>query len=286
MTRRVRLRNTMELMDAWGEYLEDHPEAEWKSISYLDADEQEVEVLSGSTFWDLLFEHYASFKFNDPLALYASFKPIPYADADALRSFRGAWSNFIDIHPEFAYLGELLNRRDYDPLENYDKKEEGGWKDTNSLGEKKRTTDDDAVHKMKYAELTTTTVNDPKLKTKTTGYVYPDDGGTELPDTASITEPVRADAQDVDTVRTTTPLHTDESSVEGNLVVTDAAATDTVTRLFQSYRVHGNVGVTTAVQMMEGELRMRMKNVLPLIIIKEFAREHMCLRREVVYYDD
>lgn len=276
----------MDLIDAWNEYLEDHPEDTWQSVYYVNEDEEEVDVLSGDMFWDLLLEHWATFKYNDPVAMYACARNLPYPSWEGLRDFRRAWSDFVAVHPEYAYLGQMLDRRDYDPLENYDRKEDGGWKDTNAMGKRTRTTDDDATHSMEYAEITTTTTNDPKLKTKTTGYVYPDDGGTAVADTESITEPVRASVDDVDTVSTTTPTHTDSSYVEGNLVVTDDAVTDTITRLFQSYHVHGNIGVTTAAQMIEGEMRVRMRNVLPLMIMDEFIKEHMTLRKEVRYYDD
>ena len=34
----------------------------------------------------------------------------------------------------YGWLNDMLNRRDYDPLENYDRKEDGGWKDTTDVG--------------------------------------------------------------------------------------------------------------------------------------------------------
>ena len=167
------------------------------------------------------------------------------------------------MHPEFVRMAQMLNRTDYDPLENYDKKEDGGWKDA---------TDDDATHSMSYAEQKTTTENDPKIKTKTTGSVYGDNSTTAVPDTESITEPVRAAATDKDTITTTNDAHIDTSYVEGDL---------TVTRLFQNYRVHGNIGVTTAAQMIEGEAKVRSKFVMEPMIYDAFVKEHFTLVGEV-----
>lgn len=245
------------------EYYTEHPSEHWPEISYTDEDEQTVTVIDGDTFWHYVAEHYPTFRFYDAGA-YASIKmERDYTLNESFLNFLSCWYDFITMHPEYARLAQMLDRTDYDPLENYDRKEDGGWKDT---------TDDDVTHSMSYAEQNTTTINDPKLKTKTTGSVYADNSTTAVPDTESVTEPVRVAATDVDTVKTTNAAHIDTSYAEGDL---------TVTRLFQDYRVHGNIGVTTAAQMIEGEAKVREKYNIIIRCLEAFAKSHLTLVEEV-----
>lgn len=267
MTRRINLLDMIDLLAEWQTYLDEHPDATIPELSYTDDDENTVTVIDGQMFWDYLVEKFPSFYFNDPQAFFCLKTTAPYVEETALVNFVYEWQVYLESHPEYSRIAQMMDRTDYDPLENYDRKEDGGWKDTE---------DDDAVHKMQYAQVETTTTNDPKIKTKTSGYVYADDSAAASPDTESITEPVRANASDVDTIKTTTPLHTDESSVTGDKVVT---------RLFQDYRIHGNVGVTTAAQMMEGEIKVRERYNLITRVLDGFAKKVLTLRKEVVKYD-
>ena len=265
MIRTRTLFDTLDLFAGKNAYYEEHPDESWPELSYLDDDENEVTVIDGTIFWDYMIEHYPTFRFFDPGAYMTIKSDSDYDLANAFLDFRVCWTDFIATHPEYARLAKMLDRTDYDPLENYDRKEDGGWKDT---------TDDDAVHKMQYAQVETTTTNDPKIKTKTIGSVYADNSTVAVPDTESVTEPVRANESDVDTVKTTTPLHTDEASVTGDVVVT---------RLFQDYRIHGNIGVTTAAQMMEGEIKIREHYNIIVRVLESFVKHHMTLREEVWY---
>lgn len=267
MTRRINLLDMIDINVEWLTYISEHPEAAVEPLVYYDDDENEVTVIDGEMFWDYLVEKFPSFYFDDPQAYFCLKSSAPYVEESALLNFLHEWSLYLASHPEFSRIAKMMDRTDYDPLENYDRKEDGGWKDT---------TDDDATHKMQYAQVETTTTNDPKIKTKTSGFVFADDSSSASPDTESITEPVRANASDVDTIKTTTPMHTDESSVTGDVVVT---------RLFQDYRIHGNVGVTTAAQMMEGEIKVREKYNLITRVLDGFAKKVLTLRKEVVKYD-
>lgn len=263
MLRTRKLFDTLDLFAEKNAYYEEHPDESWPELSYLDDDENDVTVIDDTIFWDYMIEHYPTFKFFDPGAYMAIKSDSDYELTNAFLDFRACWTDFIADHPEYARLAKMLDRTDYDPLENYDRKEDGGWKDTE---------DDDAVHSMEYAEVTTTTENDPRIKTKTTGSVYADDSSTANPETESLTEPVRDTATDVDTIKTTTPLHTDKSSVEGDKVMT---------REFQDYRIHGNVGVTTAAQMIEGEIKVRERYNIIVRVLESFVKHHMTLREEV-----
>ena len=255
-----------DMTDLYLQYLEwklADPDNEVYELSYQDADENDVFVAGGNSMMLYLAEHYATFFFHDFGARYAVRTEQEYTPDFAFTDLIQSWEHYCSMHPEYIRMAQMLNRTDYDPLENYDRKEDGGWKDT---------TDDDAIHKMEYAKQETTTTNDPKIKTKTTGSTYPDNSSPAVPETESITEPVRANASDVDTIKTENAAHTDKSSVEGDL---------TVTRLYQDYRVHGNIGVTTAAQMIEGEAKVRSKLVLEPMIYDAFVKEHFTLIEEV-----
>lgn len=256
-----------------------------KDIEYVE-DGQMVKVVTGQGVRNALIMRYPTYRFFDSFAYTCAETGSDYNVGTAWINFTMAWNTFVANHPEYAYIGQMLNRRDYDPLENYDRKEDGGWKDTMDIGQRERTLDDDSVHNMEYDTVTTVTENDPKLKTKTTGKVYPDDGSTAMNDTESITEPVRDQVGDVDTITTNTSGHTDSSNVIGNVVTTDAEAQDVTTRLFQNYHVHGNIGVTTAAQMIQGEIDVRSKNNLYEWIVSKFVSEYLTLGKEVVIYDD
>ena len=261
--KKVKLFDMTDLYIEYEDRKQDDPTYEFPSLTYTDEDENEVFVAGGYSMIHYLVEHYPDFFYYDFGARLMGRIDAPYHIDFAFNDLSDTWQHFCAMHPEYVRLAQMLNRTDYDPLENYDRKEDGGWKDT---------TDDDAIHKMEYAKNTTTTTNDPKIKTKTTGSVYADNSTTAVPDTESVTEPVRANASDVDTVKTENDAHTDKSSVEGNLVIT---------REFDHYRVHGNIGVTTAAQMIEGEANVRSRLVLEPMIYDAFVKEHFTLVEEV-----
>ena len=269
MARTIKFYDIYQLNNAWEQYQVEHPDESWTALTYTDEDENVVTVIDGDLFWDYMITHFASFYYPDPVAFGAARGYTVYhPETSALRNFRLTWDDFLTEHPEFARLAQMMDRTDYDPLENYDRHEDGGWKDT---------TDDNATHNMKYDEVKTTTKNDPRVKTKTTGNVFPDDSATAVPDTESITEPVRVNNTDVDTIETSTPMHTDQSFVVGDV---------DVTRTFQNYRVHGNVGVTTAAQMIAGEMETREKYNLVVRVLEAFAKDTLTLQKEVLVYDD
>ncbi len=61
------------------------------------------------------------------------------------------------------------------------------------------------------------------------------------------------------------------SGVKDEGKTTDEKVTDTNTRLYQNYRVHGNIGVSTAADMAEKILNLRMPVDLTEQAIKEFV---------------
>lgn len=120
-----------------------------------------------------------------------------------------------------------------DPTENYDRKEDGGWKDTHDLGKKERSTE--------YKPGTINTVEN---------YTAGDDVSTPTLESKSVSTP---------------------SGVKDEGKTTDEKATDTDTRLFQNYRVHGNIGVSTAADMAEKILHLHMDADLTQQALNEFV---------------
>ena len=120
-----------------------------------------------------------------------------------------------------------------DPTENYDRKEDGGWKDTHDLGKKERSTE--------YKPGTINTVEN---------FTAGDDVSTPALESRSVSTP---------------------SGVKDEGKTTDEKATDTDTRLFQNYRVHGNIGVSTAADMAEKILNLHMRADLTQQALNEFV---------------
>ena len=120
-----------------------------------------------------------------------------------------------------------------DPTENYDRKEDGGWKDTHDIDKKVRDTE--------YTPAVVNTVEN---------YTAGDDVSTPALASKSVSTP----GGQKDMGKTT-----------------DQKATDTDTRLFQDYRVHGNIGVSTAADMAEKILNLHMRADLTQQALNEFV---------------
>lgn len=120
-----------------------------------------------------------------------------------------------------------------DPTENYDRKEDGGWKDTNDIGKRERSTE--------YKPGTINTVEN---------YTAGDDVSTPALESKSVSTP---------------------SGVKDEGKTTDEKVTDTNTRLYQNYRVHGNIGVSTAADMAEKILNLHMRADLTQQALNEFV---------------
>ncbi len=120
-----------------------------------------------------------------------------------------------------------------DPTENYDRKEDGGWKDTHDIDKKVRDTE--------YTPAVVNTVEN---------YTAGDDVSTPALESKSVSTP--GGQKDVGKT-------------------TDQKATDTDTRLFQDYRVHGNIGVSTAADMAEKILALHGRADLTQQALNEFV---------------
>ena len=119
----------------------------------------------------------------------------------------------------YGWLNDMMNRRDYDPLENYDRKEDGGWKDTTDIGARS------ASDIMGATQETTTDTPSVVTTVKSTPGVT--DTITETP---AVTETV-TETPTVTTTVTETPAVTTtvtETPAVTTTVTETPAVTDTV----------------------------------------------------------
>lgn len=180
----------------------------------------------------------------------------------------------------YGWLDTNLKRTDYDPLENYDRKEDGGWKDDHDIGARSGTdnlTDTYAATQETVTETpraTRTTTMTPGVKNTTERYVFGDNSSTAVPADKTVNTPdattpdvvTEAGTDGTDTTVTAALQHIDTHNRSTGAL----AAKDTDTRLFQNYRVHGNIGVSTVADMLTKEVNLRRGLDLQKMALTEF----------------
>lgn len=215
------------------------------TLSYTNSENQTVTLLSA----DDVLQHLRQMREN-------AFLILPNIDeGQALNQVKNLFADWWARRQEtYGWLDENLKRTDYDPLENYDRKEEGGWKDDHDIAS--------------ATDTTTSTPRAVRRRTSTPGVVittknetYGDNSSTEVP-AAKMT--VTPDA--------TTPDIVEEGGVNGTDTVQTVrgAHKDTDTRLFQNYHVHGNIGVSTVADMLGKEVELRRPIDLVLFALNEW----------------
>ena len=158
----------------------------------------------------------------------------------------------------YGWLDENIKRTDYDPLENYDRKEDGGWKDTDDMAS--QTNDftprtSDTV--TETPGVTVRTTQTPHVEMTTEKNIYGDNSSTPVPVEQVITSPdgTNSDVTEVGPVAggstSTVTTHV------GKDTTVLGAHKDEHTRLYQDYRVHGNIGVSTVADMLGKEVELR-----------------------------
>jgi len=294
-------------------------------LKYTDQEQQEQTFLSNADAKDLLL-HRSTWKYSKPMA--ASPTPTIGDLGEAFyREYRAWWTR---RGPAFGWLSEMLSRRDYDPLENYDRKEEGGWSDTNDIGARGGThnltdtyvqyTDTDTetptvktketvtpTVKTKQTEtpgVTDTTTETPGVATTVAESVYGDNSSTEVPSKKTVTSPGANQSNqtqlshsgtntttnevlsgNTETVNEVLSGNTQTTRQHGahtdthNTSTTEQAAKDVLTRLFDEYRVHGNIGVSTVSDMVTKEVALRAKLDLHRMAIEEIT-DQLCYLAE------
>lgn len=170
----------------------------------------------------------------------------------------------------YGWLDEMLKRRDYDPLENYDRKEDGGWKDTDDM--KQRTdeftprTSDTVTETPRVAVRTTQT---PHVAMTTQKDVYGDNSSTEVP-VEKVTSSPDGENSDITEVEPISGTNQTVTTHVGKDQQIYGAHQDEHTRLFQNYRVHGNIGVSTVADMLGKEYDLRRPIDLVKIALQEW----------------
>lgn len=179
--------------------------------------------------------------------------------ADTFDLWKQSNSKNIDVLYSALYT-------DYNPLENYDRKEEGGYTDEHHKGSKSAT----ASKETTTPDLTTETTN--RTKVKSSDFVYGFDSATASPSGYNETAPTEGTDKTTQTGTTSTTRTAEEN------YTTETDISDTVfdndKRVFNNYRVHGNIGVTTPSDLINGEFKVRMDSLLRKLLF-QFAHEYL-----------
>ena len=227
-------------------YIENEPVEDQVAftMSYTNSDNQTVTLLSASSVLDELR------RLRENALLILPMMDEGQAINWIKRTFSGWWNRRKQT---YGWLDENLKRTDYDPLENYDRKEEGGWSDTDDMAKRKTT---------ETPRVQVTVTQTPHVEMTTEKNIYGDNSSTAVPVEEIVTKPdgVKSD------VTVTEPT-------AGTNVVESDAFKDEHTRLYDDYRVHGNIGVSTVADMLGKEVELRR----PIDLIKFALNEWLDL---------
>lgn len=186
------------------------------------------------------------------------------------------------IHGEDFRRAIIALYSDYNPIENYDRMEEGSEEDERHKGSvdtetiTEAGTETNAHHKGSKVSTGEETIVTPRVQTKNTTYKVPFDSSTETETDALVSEPVSGtDKTERDATKNfTTQTDIDASTYDKDVreFSADRATTRTTEHAdvsatvfdkdvhnFVDRRTHGNIGVTTTQQMIESEMDLRVK---------------------------
>lgn len=216
----------------------------WNIVNLLNNDSYSYaigNIVSDSDFRNTIKFRYASWSFptSEYLDDNQEAKEIAETKAEAYAFFKLLFNEWKTRRlPEFVKMSDALTA-EYNPIENYNRIEEGSITDAHHKGSKSTAT------------LT------PNTTTTSTNTINGFDGGS-----------VTGGSNTVNQTGSSTSTSTNE----------DISATvfDKDVKSFQEYRIHGNIGVTTNQQMIEAELEMR-KTDLITNIVEEFVRMYLIL---------
>ena len=236
ITHKVRLGRAFMIIDNWT----DEEKASF-AMKYTDSNNQEVTLLSANG----VIQNLRRLREN---ALFI----LPHIDeGSALNTIQHMFTSWWARRAHtYGWLDEALKRTDYDPIENYDRKEEGGWSDTDDMAKRKTT---------ETPRVQVTVTQTPHVEMTTEKNIYGDNSSTAVPVEEVVTKPdgVKSD------VTTTEPT-------AGTNVVEADAYKDEHTRLYDDYRVHGNIGVSTVADMLGKEVELRRPIDLVQLALNEF----------------
>ena len=193
-------------------------------------------IFDASTFYAYIRARYNHMLFDCYSVAEDADETDPAVVTAAKAEFTGvftAWKNCVgaDYKKAFDALAQS-----YDPLENYDRKEEG--------------TETTERHKGSKTSFGEETISTPRVKTKTTTYKVAFDSSTET-ETGAL-ESVPTEGTDK-VERDATKNYTTNTDI-------DASTFDKDVLTFTDRRTHGNIGVTSNVDLLTQELELRLKN--------------------------
>lgn len=191
---------------------------------------QTVNIVTATDVEQSFIYKYGDRVFSDPY-----YKEDTETEAVAAARLRALWVTWAS-HREDSYgrmYQALAEESLTDPTENYDRKEEGGWTDTSTIGERESNTD-----------------TTPAVVNTSEQYIAGDDSSTPVLASKNVVNP---------------------GGQTDNVKNTSEEATDTVSREYEEYRVHGNIGVSTAADMAEKIINLHGPIDLTEQAIKEFV---------------
>lgn len=207
------------------------------------------EIASGAEILKLIKRNYYNRQFIDVDSRYEDSTPMTVG------------SCFVDMFKDFVSrrldgYTRIYNMmlQEYNPLENYDRMEEGTRTHTTVYGEKVN----DIVDTRKNESVST-----PRVEITAENFVV---GYNETEGQLAGKTVTKTNASDE-----VNDVIVSENS--GGETHTERTHTDTVTDSYDDYRVHGNIGVTTPAQMILGELEIRERYDLVKAIVKTFIDE-------------
>ena len=178
-----------------------------------------------------------------------------------LKLYNNWWTRRKD---QFGRLMDAFTM-EYDPLSNYDRHETGGWSDTHNIGARSST--DNLTDSYGATQRTTTdtprvvtqTLTTAGITTTSNAYTFGDNSSSETPTDKTVTTPTGSETTTVTpTGGTNTSITADLAKNDThNTTKTTTAAIDKDTHAFENYRVFGNIGVTSNVQLLTGEVELR-----------------------------
>ena len=168
------------------------------------------------------------------------------------------WKNDNSRNFEFLYSAMY---DEYNPLENYDRKEDGSYTDEHHKGNKTATS---------YKEVTTpnlTTEITNRTKVKSSDFVFGFDSATASPSGYTESVPTEGTDKTLQTGNTEITRNVEENYTS----ISDISGTvfDNDKRTFDNYHIHGNIGVLTSSDALLKEYELRKQNFVSEII-KDF----------------
>ena len=238
------------------------------SVPMFDFKDENTTIFSGMQFINHLKKVYAYFSFPSIWDNKKSEEDnILTAYSDFLTTFED-WKN-QNLYGFIRYYKDL--QMEYNAIENYDRFEEGGWTDELHKGSRTATNSN-----LKNATATNS-ITTPVGETITTEYINGEDNTNELQTGKSVTS--------FNNASTTTSGSKDENYTEltglkenNYSETTDISDSlfDNNKRIFNGYRIHGNIGVSTPADMLTKEKEIRINSFITYAM-DDFANKYLVL---------